>query len=72
MYTVFMHVARKFKSAVSHECLSAMPINHRGLFFVIPVGSPVATFDQSENVAIAHLVGARATAYCEGCGLCNN
>ena len=34
----------------------------RGLFFVIPVSSPVATFEQSENVTIAHLVGARAAA----------
>ena len=32
------------------------------------VSSPVATFEQSENVAIAHLVGA---ACFEGCGLCN-
>ena len=40
----------------------------RGLFFIIPVSSPVATFKQSENVAIAHLVGA---ACYEGCGLCN-
>ena len=29
----------------------------RGLFFVIPVNSPVTTFEQSENVAIAYLVG---------------
>ena len=27
------------------------------LFFVIPVSSPVTTLEQSENVAIAHLVG---------------
>ena len=27
----------------------------RGLFIVIPVSSPVATFEQSENIAIAHL-----------------
>ena len=39
-----------------------------GLFFVIPVSSLVATFEQSENVAIARLVG---TACYEGCGLCN-
>ena len=39
---------------------------------VIPVNSPVATFEQSENVAMAHLVGARAAACSEGCGLCNN
>ena len=37
-------------------------------FFVISVSSPVATFEQSENVAIAHLVGARAIACCEGFG----
>ena len=30
----------------------------QALFFVIPVSSLVATFEQSENVAIAHLVGA--------------
>ena len=41
-------------------------------FFVIPVSSPVVMFKQSENIAIAHLVGARATTCCEGCGLCNN
>ena len=35
-----------------------------GLFFVIPVSSLVATFEQSENVAIAYLVGARATTCC--------
>ena len=40
----------------------------RGLFFVIPVSSSVATFEQSENVAIA---GASAVACYEGCGLCN-
>ena len=39
----------------------------RGLF--IPVSSPVATFEQSENVAIAHLVG--AACFAKGCGLCN-
>ena len=38
----------------------------------IPVSSPVATFKQSENVAIAHLAGARAVACYEGCGLCNH
>ena len=38
--------------------------------FVIPVSSPVATSEQSENVTIA--VGARAIACYEGCGLCNN
>ena len=47
-------------------------LSRRGLFFVIPVNSLVATFEQSENVAIAHLVGARVAACCEGCGLCNN
>ena len=41
---------------------------HGGLFFVIPVSSPVAIFKQSENVAIAHLVGAACYG---GCGLCN-
>ena len=42
----------------------------RGLF--IPVSSPhgpIATFEQSENVAIAHLVG--AACFAKGCGLCN-
>ena len=39
----------------------------RGLF--IPVSSPVATFEQSENVAIAHLV--RAACFAKGRGLCN-
>ena len=34
--------------------------------------SLVVTFEQSENVAIAHLIGARAAACSEGCGLCNN
>ena len=34
--------------------------------FVIPVNSPVATFEQSENITIAHLVGARAVACSEG------
>ena len=43
----------------------------RGLFLVIPVSSPVVTFEQSENVAIAHLVGARAVACYKGCGLYN-
>ena len=33
----------------------------------MPVSSLVATFEQSENVAIAYLVGA---ACFEGCGLC--
>ena len=33
------------------------PYARRDLFFVIPVSSPVATFEQSENVAIAHLAG---------------
>ena len=28
----------------------------RGLFFVIPVSSPVTTFEQSKSVTIAHLV----------------
>ena len=36
-----------------HE--SAACFERRGLFFVIPVSSPVAMFKQSENVAIAHL-----------------
>ena len=39
-------------------------LSRRGLF--IPVSSPVATFEQSENVAIAHL------ACFEGCGHCNH
>ena len=38
-----------------------------GLF--IPISSPVATFEQSKNVAIAHIVG--ASCCFEGCGLCN-
>ena len=29
-------------------------------------------FEQSKNVAIAHLVGTRAVACSEGYGLCNN
>ena len=36
----------------------------QGLFFVIPVNSLVATFKQSENVTIAHLV--RAAVSSEG------
>ena len=40
----------------------------RSVLYHIPVSSLVATFEQSANVAIAHLVGA---AYYEGCGLCN-
>ena len=35
----------------------------------ISISSPVATFEQSENVAIAHLVG--AACFAKGCGLCN-
>ena len=30
----------------------------RGLFFITHVSSPVATFEQSDNVTIAHLAGA--------------
>ena len=41
----------------------------RSVLCHIPVSSPVATFEQSENIAIAHC---RAIACCEGCGLCNN
>ena len=34
-------------------CISRGLLSRRGLFFVILVSSPVATFEQSENVAIA-------------------
>ena len=42
-------------------------LSRRGLF--IAVSSPVATFKQSKNVAIAHLVG--AACFAKGCRLCN-
>ena len=48
-------------------------LSRRGLF--IPVSSPVATFEQSENVAIAHLLAlprgvASATASICACARC--
>ena len=39
------------------------------IIIIIPVSIPVATFKQSENITIAHLVEATC---CEGCGPCNN
>ena len=50
------HFKRPAKQAL------ALATEPQGLFFIIPVSSSVATFKQSENVAIAYLVGARATA----------
>ena len=35
--------------------MKALRVSRGALFFVIPVNSPVATFEQSKNVAIAHL-----------------
>ena len=59
-------------------CWAGAGASHRAssgevcMFFVIPVNNPVMTFEQSEDVAIAHLVGARAAACSEEWGLCNN
>ena len=33
----------------------AARFERRGLFFIIPISSLIATFEQSENVAIAHV-----------------
>ena len=63
--------ATRFEGLLSRRWrlpLSLEQSERRGLFFVIPISSPVATFEQSENVAIVRLVGA---ACYEGCGLCN-
>ena len=45
----------RFERPSEQALVLATEPRRQGLFFIIPVSSPVATFKQSKNVAIAHV-----------------
>ena len=60
----FRLLSKRWRYSASHRASSEA----RGeVCSYIPVSSPVATFEQSENVAIAHFYAG----FAKGCGLCN-